>query len=892
MTRLPVRFALITLLLAGSMSAAAQTVVIAARDTAAIVALPAATITTALRITNRSAGPITIVPRIAVPAEWSVPMGARPFPLSAGESDSWIVGVRVPARAPAGRYRIAIVASDSANQVIARDSMLVEVGAVHGLELSLTNHPTYAISGNTYRTAFLLQNRGNVPTTVTLRARSALGGAISLDVTQTTLAAGASLPFVANVATHTKGQQAQDDVLEVFVADKADTANTAMASANVTIVKEANASDPMHSVASQLRLRAADASAGVSPFELIGAGALRDGGTEQVSFVLRGSPGAASAFGDRDEYRAELRGANYTARLGDGLYGKSTLTSSGQQGFGAGVEVRDGALSAGAFAQRFRYQLDAPTERGAYASARAADLFGAPELTVSGVSRNGGTYAGQILGAGVRMTPMDATNVELEVAESAGPLGSGGSATARVFGGDRVHYDLGHIGADTHFAGVARGSAHDYATISARQSDDLRFSASLGSHHSGGVIQGFLAPQAFVASTLEMAYATRFSLQYSSLTRTSNPETARFDESQRGVLVHGEQTFGSVRVWGGAGTGITSNSATASHEYHELSLGASANVGPSALSLFGETSKGMSISRGANGLVTIGGDGRVQIGPNTSLTFNGMQTRVSGGDRYSQLDAGVSQQLPTGSTVSLRVRLTGNAYDGRSRELAFVEYSMPLQMPVGRMRTPGRVHGRVVDQETGHGVAGTLVRLGPQAAITDDEGRVAFAGLPAGEYRLSLAQQATQTATVFTGDPTVRVDSARHTATNFALSVERAGIVAGSVRQMAIARTGMDDAPDSLADAGPLRDISLALVGVRETIFATTDGSGGYRFAEVPSGSYVLKVMSEARSGTRWEPAEIEVSVKPAVTRQIAFRSVPRRRAVQMISGETNPARQ
>ena len=107
---------------------------------------------------------------------------------------------------------------------------------------------------------------------------------------------------------------------------------------------------------------------------------------------------------------------------------------------------------------------------------------------------------------------------------------------------------------------------------------------------------------------------------------------------------------------------------------------------------------------------------------------------------------------------------------------------------------------------------------------------------------------------------------------------------------MAVARTGMNSAPDSLADAGPMNDVSLALLGVRDTLFATTDATGSYRFGEVASGSYMLKIMSEPNTGTRWEPAEIEVSVKPAVTRQIAFRLVPRRRAVQMIAGDSNPA--
>ena len=258
MTRRPLRTALITLVFAGSTPTFAQTVVVSARDTAALLVAPAATVTVALRITNRSANHVSIVPRIAVPADWSVPMGALPFVLAAGESDSWIVGVRVPARAPAGRYRIAIVAEDSASHVIVRDSITVDVSVRRGLELSLTNRPTYAVSGNTYRAAFLLQNRGNVETTVTLRGTSALGGVVALDSSRVTLAAGASLPFVARVATRTKGQQAQDDVLEMYVADKSDSANTAAASARVTIVQEANTTEALHRVASQLRLRAAD----------------------------------------------------------------------------------------------------------------------------------------------------------------------------------------------------------------------------------------------------------------------------------------------------------------------------------------------------------------------------------------------------------------------------------------------------------------------------------------------------------------------------------------------------------------------------------------------------------------------------------------------------------
>jgi hypothetical protein len=803
---------------------------IAARDTAVVAAGPGATITTALRITNNGAGRIALTPRLTLPTGWSAPMGTRPFALAAGQTDSWLIGLRVPTRAPAGRYVIGVTAEDSASHSLVRDSLVVEVSVRRGLELSLTNRPTYAVSGSAYRASFLLRNRGNVRTTVTIRGTSALGGSVALDSTRITMAAGASLSLGARVETRTKSEQAQDDVLELYAADQADSTNAAQASARVTIVQEANMTEPLHRVATQVRLRAANASAGVSPYEISGGGQLRDGGSEQVSFVFRGAPGTTSQFGDQDEYRIELRGSNYTARAGDALYRVSSLSSAGQMGFGSGIDMRAGSMTVGGFAQRFRFQPGSSTERGAYVAAAGADLFAAPQLTLSGMSRTGGLFAGKVIGTALTLTPLNAMTIELEGARSTGAAGDGAASTARVTGGDRVHYDVGHIAADDRFAGVTRGAVHDYATVSARLITDLQLNASTGSHHSNGAVFGLFAPQDFHSSTVGVDYQSRVSLQYSSLTKSSFFSATRYDESLSGLFARASQTFGLVRTWA------------------------------------------------------------VRITSGTYITYNGFQTSSIGGDHSTQLDAGLSQLLSTGSTVSLHVRLLSHAIDPRSREVAFVEYSMPLKVPVGRVHSAGRVRGRVVDQETGLGVAGTLVRLGPQAAITDGEGRVAFAGLPAGEYRLAIAQQATLAATVFTGNPTVRIDSARMAPTTFSLAVERAGIVAGTVRRMSVARTGLDAVADSLADAGALGEVAVALVGVRDTLYTTTDLAGAYRFAEVSSGSYVLRIVTEAPSGTRWEPSEIDVSVKPALTRQVAFRLIPRRRAVQMIPSD-NPRR-
>ncbi len=884
--RRPALIALIALVMAGAIPSSAQRVSVAARDTATIVAMPGATVSTALRVTNGTAERVALRPNVVVPANWSAPMGAMPFALDAGETDSWIVSIRVPARAPAGRYVIGLSASDSISTERVRDSLVIEVSALRGLELSLTNRPTFSVSGDVFRSTFLLQNRGNVPTKVSLRGTAGLGGIVSLEQTSMALGAGEEKTINVSVATRLKNQEARDEVVEVFATDMGDTSVTAFASSRVTIVGEANSSEPLHRVASQLRLRAANKSSGVSPFELIGNGLLRDGGTEQLSFVMRGSAGRSSQFGDQDEYRVEVSDKHFTARLGDALYKASDLTNSGQAGFGGGLEVRNGPFTAGAFAQKFRFQFDGPSERGAYVKALAEDVYGSPQVTVGGLSRTGSTYAGSVLSSGFTMQPMAGATLELELAGSDGTFGRGFARTARVSGGDRIRYDLGHVDGDDVFAGVARGQQHDYFSVAYRPVTDVQLTATTGNHRSSGVTLGFLAPQRYSASTLLAEYKTQYSLQYSDVTRQSSILALSVNEYQRGVLAKSEQNVGTARIWGGAGTGIASNAIGERHVYHELQLGASATSGGNSFSAYGETSKGMSITRGVSHLLTIGGDTRLRLMPATYLTVSGFSASVlDGGDRYAQADATLSQYLSSGATVSVRVRVS-TINDGQGRQVAFAEYSTPLQLPTGRSRSVGRVRGRVVDQETGRGVSGTLVRLGPQAAITDDEGRVAFAGLPAGQYRLSIAQQRTQSPSVFTGDATVIVDSTRRVPTTFALAVQRAGIVEGSVRQMSVARTNLQNAPDSLADAGPLSAITLALIGVRDTVYASTDDVGAFRFEEVSGGTWVLKVASEAPLGLRWEPAEIEVSVEPGTTRTIEFRQVPRRRAVQMIGGD------
>jgi hypothetical protein len=220
----------------------------------ALPADPGATLTTSFRVRNPSLDSLTVVPTIAMPAEWSVLLGDTPFGLASRETDTWLVSVRVPAHAAAGRYAIRLRAADRWSHALLSDSMIVQVRSQRGVELALAERPSYGVSGTPYHGAFLGHNRGNVATTFALRATSSTG-TIS-DVPPTLALAGNESRLVrVAVSVALPSREAREDVVELRVADVADSTVRAAASTRVTIVQKAGAGGELHTVASTRRLR-------------------------------------------------------------------------------------------------------------------------------------------------------------------------------------------------------------------------------------------------------------------------------------------------------------------------------------------------------------------------------------------------------------------------------------------------------------------------------------------------------------------------------------------------------------------------------------------------------------------------------------------------------------
>lgn len=840
----------------------------------------AATVTAAFTVTNSSGDIVHVTPVLRTPADWPVLMGFTPFALAPNSSSILMLSVVVPARATAGTYAVGVAVASRAS-----DSVVVRVPQRRALEVTLIDKPGYVVSGEPYDVQFLVRNRGNAGTRVRLRARSTMGRAALTDSAVRVDADGTTVVEV-RVATPRGISAAADDVTELSVLQDS-VADPRVASARVTVVPAPTRTiEEYLRIPTQVSLRAASSDA-VSPFEIFGRGPIRDGGATDVDFIFRGPTGPFSAFGERDEYRLALIAPGWRARLGDQINMLSSLTGSAQPGFGASVDGAHGLFSAGAHGQQFRRSPVKGSEVGGFVG--VGDSTGLHGV-VNYINRDGGVLPGQVasVAGSYGGGPLSA---RAELARSRSGSGAGLGHSLRLSRGTGTYsIDIGHQRGDTAFSGALRGASQSHFTATGNWLESVSFSLGVGSHRSDlSRSTGVPYVDGLDIGTVGASWLGQYSVEIGAATRSTKIASVRQHGSQQDVRFRGDQDLGFAHVTAEAEVGRARDMFDERHAYSTVSVSMRRSAAVGHYALWTERYSGGSITRGADGMLTVGGDATVRIGRTGDLSLLGYATRpqVVGAPWQSQVDLRISRSLRNGNRLSLRARVIGGgSLSDAQQTVAFLEYAMPLRLPVSRLRTPGRVYGRVVDAVSGRGVPNALVRLGPQVAITDAEGDVAFGGVPGGQHRLSMSQETSFADAVFVGDPTVLVDSTRPHPTTFTLAIARGARLDIDARRFVAARTAIAGAQDSLVDAGALSNATLMLVGERDTLYRTTQSDGKASFTDVPPGRWVVSIRGDAPAFHRFDPDRVEVTLTPGETRALVFRLVPRKREIQIIGGE------
>jgi hypothetical protein len=844
--------------------------------------------------TTKNAGTDTLraVPAIVAPHGWSVVMGAAPMTLAPGAGDTWLVGVSVPASTPAGGY--VIRGTLSAKGATASDSTIVYVNERRALEALSVDIPGWVMAGSRYESRFIVRNRGNVESTISLAGSTSRGTRCETMPSSLTLAPGASATVTVRVAIANIYSHTTDDVIELAASDDADHAARATASTRTTVVSS-DETGRFTTIPATLSLRSIGAASGVSPIALSGAGLLADGKTS-ADFLLQAPTGHQSpyGFGERDEYRANFQSNRFSLKLGDNLYGFSELTSSGTLGTGAQFQGTSGPLSGGIYMQHPRWIPGAKTEEGVFLGT-APDS--ARQLSTTFVERQAADGAVSVGSIGGRLRIMKGMTVQLETAASDSNHASGLAARARISGTlHNVSYDLGTLDGNASFAGLARGTTVQDGTVSTRIAGQFTVGAT------GTVrVSNFATPLAGVpaqrvaTAALNASYGGFATLEYGWLSRHDDGSINALDGTQRGLRATTTLPIrGIARLSLSYERGVVDAEAThAARPYNVVSISMQTqlwNMG--TLSAFASHDDGNTLMGASSGVANTGVTFDIhlpyafEIALQTSAQRATLGVFDGSGMWFSQSDARIDYHFTGGQTLSLREGIWQNPLmQGSANARAmYLEFRAPIRLPVGPARGVGRAEGIIVDANTGKPVVGALVRLADQAAVTDKNGRVGFTGLAPARDRVSIEATGAAAGALLVGDAFVDITSTDVHPAKFSLAIARGGNVRALVSRLDVVGGSLGNGPDSLVTVGMQSNVLVALQGARDTIYQATDDRGRVDFGAVAPGKWAMVVMpSDLPDHHVFETGRVELEVQPGQQNDVALRLVPQRRTVTFV---------
>jgi hypothetical protein len=848
-------------------------------------------------VANRGAVAWRARAQVRLPPGWRLVTALDTVAVPGGSADVQLVSIGVPAIAAAGTYTVHyMVHSESGADAI--DSVMVIVRERRLVRAEPLVVPPFAAAGESYSVTFLVSNDGNVEERLRLDVRSDVQLAASLDSTALVLRPGESRQVTVSVTTAARTVSVFRHGVHLRVEARAHTSDprplVTTASTVVRVVPRA-ASGASRFRTIPARLTIISTSMGGAPatpgVELTAAGAIGEDARTHVELQMRDAHALATDLGERDEFGFALDNPRFRLRLGDRVYALSPLTEPGLYAFGAGGGITTGRWTIDGYAARDRFAMDGRHEAGASLTLRA---FHAAHISFNVLDRSG-PDSGMVATLRAQFTPERATTIDVEY--GAGVRGSrDGAWAARAHrAGRRISFDLQRVHTDSAYAGFARGLDLDAARVWLRPSRSLRIEGWwLGDSRAEGTFGARSWRWSSRNAGTGITLGQLLTLEYRQQEIDGGLHPSGFVGDQRSVRLRVRPHFGRATLGVESEVGVSRiGVAGERRRFERFAFRPSVRVGRrQTLSGFIERVEGSSLSAGTMGRLSGGVDAGLSVGHTTEMhaSLSGFHyDRMPLGD-YGILTVGIDQMLPFGHRVSLRARVAAFRAGGRQQSLVQLRYGIPLGLPIGIDRSVGRLAGHIYYLESGEPVARALVSVGDRVVATDERGRLEIGGLRTDstyDIRLDPSTVGTSRVALHPLPRHVRPLGGRTLPLDVAL-------VRGARVRVQIRAYDFSDAPpgDSagaglLRDAGPVRDVALALSRVGEAHRGVTDAAGWATFDELRPGPWIITFVSgELPQHHYLEHDTLLVDVRPGDSLELTIQLLPRRRAVHIVTRE------
>lgn len=871
--------------------------------TPVVEAEPQQTLNLLVRVTNAGVGAVKVAPEFGLFREWRMVVPPGELQLAAGESQVMPFTVRVPVDVAPGSYTFPLVYRGEAAGVSAEAAFTVVVKQLDKLELTLLNAPSMTLS-EAYEARFLVRNAGNGVQEVALAASDNLRLGLAVRPAKVRLEPGNTQEVTVAVGAPRELQRAQSHRVRLTAQSKSTPEVSVSANVTVELVpKEISGASAYHTF--PLRVQFGNTLSSGSSRGLLGQAA---GGW---SWSVSGSgrlwdqdPGRLTVRASNDlgfssgRYSFAYRHPDFWLELGDQSVSLSPL-AGGSSGFGLGgggtiVETPDVQLKGQAFFHG--------SKQGARFGVRAeVALFDQVDAALQALLEPKGT----LIGGEVQFTPRRAdplafvvSLIDIESAVYFPRDGQGPAWGLRLTGTltqNRSSLTAAYRWTQAGFRGNARSSYafsvrgtlrlnemlglttqrpftlnawYEQSGERAETGEPYRSSAQYGAALSGRTGDTSLGLSFEARSVTKEALAgsdwqgkLTFSVSTPLFERVPLQQSLSWQQSYRAEEAdwsHALAYHGSTRfpLLGGRLS-------------PSLRLGFDATEG-----VFDTAQLGASWSGRVTDELSLSLDAHYNLVGSEALRFS-----VGGGYRF---DSGRRLEL-AGSSRFYRDR-------GANVQLRF-GYTVPLDVPLGRLSTVGAVSG-VIRDDAGAGLAGLVVQLAGQAVVTRADGTFHLPAVPEGRHYLSLrAGGLAPHQLVIPGLP-YGLELNAHEDLTLDLTVVDSARVSGKVVYQ---KPSGDDAGDFVFGSGRAADGEALVRGVvvelrqgDTSLRAVTNAKGEFTFTHLLPGEWTLQV----RRGSlpehyRLEPETTSLVLEPAEAAVSDIQLVPVARRIQFMDGGT-----
>lgn len=835
--------------------------------------------TMAFTVQNNSKDTTVAEPKVIVPAGWRVVMSPAATVIAPGERDIWLVSVKAPSNAAAGSYSVRLDATrggPGARQM-ASDSVAMSIAERHEVMVRPVSSLSYVMGGESYVGVFIIQNLGNVPARFDLTARSTQGNAPSLVNQVVALAPGQVDTIKASVMIPSTVTSTTEEVLLLSAVNVAMDTVRADASMQATVIPSAKNGPSLWTVPTEIALRTATAGSGVSAFTAAGYGKLAQNSDVMVDFMLRGPTGKSSMFGEQETYHVGFRTQRSSLSLGDDSYGFSRLLTSGGRGTGAEVRSSMSGYVGGAYIQRDRTRSGGPTEMSAMLG---TDEKRAVSASIVALNRSSSTGSAQAVTVGSNAL-IGGANFGLEIAASDSQNVAAAAGRVRVTGDSKFFlYDLSAQRVSTGFASSQQGSTDLRAGLTGHSFGAMTLTANTTLHIGDpmATIGGF--GQQLSTTTFAAGWANGLGIEAEHFDRKDIGGFDPINGMMETMRVRARTVVGRFDGSMNLHAGVTSQADSAVRAALGLGATVSARVDDGEyFSIFGDVANGGGLGESGSTTVSSGLNAQLRFSATTIRAMSFISQSMQSGKWSAQSDVTIEQSLRR-STIALRGRLAATG-DAPAVHAFFLEIKTPMGLPTSAVNTIGRARAEIVDVETGRGVAGALVRLGGQAAVTDAQGIATFRDLKPGTHRALIDGAAVAGRVVASGSE-VSISATSKKPTEFRMNLSRGAQIMVRVRSFERTSATIANGGDTLTEVGAVGQVMVALITATDTVWQTSDERGRVDFGSVAPGRYAVAIPRyDAPKHMAFATTAFEVEIGAGQQRQLDFKLIPEIRAVE-----------